>query len=507
MVGHAAKVILEADRPLIREEIFPQNGEFYGRSLSKTWQQTILDNFVRDGHVTETTTKSGIKRYNVRNELELAYIARACPPTVEDDDEEPMRQGTGYNKQEWTKYARCQVAIRALKRLLASHQSEGKSARFQPKTTLFLAKKGDKFQERQVIDQSWQKLFLSQLEEHGVIRSEDDKGIPVYEVASASLLQGVIDSDGHLPCVHTMLWPNEPCQIDHSQSKEDSSNSSPEEEPEAESESESESDEGPASEETPITEVKEEEPIPPNPPPAEIVSKPGEEKTDEHIISDALNQMLGLQGDIAENLSLQGKHLDVVTRLLTKLSHEVEHLHSKLDKVHDENVHLRTEHETMDNTICEMKESLENLEKAFDPNESSILAIRKRLVELEKLSVEHKASLDSSNKLIKTSLAEAAGSMVSAAAKAFIQADHSTVLTKMQTVEERLVESQSQVNHTLNAVFEALEKVRAEYKNNARTPAIFDRMTAIADELKRLQRLLPDLPAAIHVPSVDLSGV
>lgn len=484
LAAHAARTILESDRPLTREEIFPQNGEIYGRSLSRTWQRSILNSFVKDGYLTEST-KKGVPRYAARNRLELSYIATACPPTVE-DDEEPVR--AGYNQQEWAKHARCQVAYRALKRLLASFQSEGKASRVQPRTTLFIAKKGDKFQEKQVFDQSWQTAFIAQLIEHGVVYADDEDGIAVYGVASESLLQSVIENGGVIPCVHTLLWPDDPCKIDHTK-------------PTVEDQVTNESDpkiEAGLEESKP--EIEQEKVASVEPDMVPLVPKAVEEAEAKPAIDEPLQQLI-------EVIKLNGKSLDTTNRLLTKLTHEIEHLHSKIDKVHDENVHLRTEHETMDNTICEVREMLGSLEKAFDPNEASISVVRKRLSELEKLAVGHKESLESSNKLIKTSLGEAAAAMVSAAAKAFIQTDHSAVLTKMQTMEEHVVESQSQVNHTLNEVFEALEKVRAEYKNNARTPAIFDRMNAIAEELKRLQALLPDLPAAVRVPSVDLSEV
>jgi hypothetical protein len=185
----------------------------------------------------------------------------------------------------------------------------------------------------------------------------------------------------------------------------------------------------------------------------------------------------------------------------------MEHLHSKLDKVHDENVHLRKEHESITDQLDEMVETLDTIRKAVNPEEASINTIRKRLSELEKLAKDHKDMLESGNKLIKTSLAEAAAAMVSTAAKAFIQADHSVVLTKMDTMEGNLVEAQSRTNLVLQEVFEALDKVRAEYKTSTKTPAILDRMNAIADELQRLQGLLPELSAMNKITPVDLSGV
>jgi DNA repair exonuclease SbcCD ATPase subunit len=134
MCGYAARSILNADRPLARHEIFPKEGIFAG-SLSKSWQNRILEWFVKDGHVTERK-RNGVLLYEARDKAALADTARACPPIEEEEEEETPMRTAGYNKKEWDKWARVTVALRALKRLLASHQSDGDSAKWQPRTNI-----------------------------------------------------------------------------------------------------------------------------------------------------------------------------------------------------------------------------------------------------------------------------------------------------------------------------------------------------------------------------------
>jgi archaellum component FlaC len=229
---------------------------------------------------------------------------------------------------------------------------------------------------------------------------------------------------------------------------------------------------------------------------AEIEKEPTEPKeasSEKISTEEALEKIADCYKGLAEGLLTHGRAIDTSIKLMTKIAHEMDHLHSKTDKLHDENVHLREEHKKQDKFYDEMLRIMKDLAKALDPNESSISAIRKRLGEIEKLATEHKTSLDTSNKLLKTGLAEAASSMVAQAAKIFVQQDHSTVLTKMETVEEHVVEEQVKTAKVLGEVYEALERVRAEYKTQSRTPIILERMEAISGELKTLQDLLPKL--------------
>jgi hypothetical protein len=501
MCGYAARSILNADRPLARHEIFPKEGIFAG-SLSKSWQNRILEWFVKDGHVTERK-RNGVLLYEARNKAALADTARACPPIEEEEEEAPMRTA-GYNKQEWDKWARVTVALRALKRLLASHQSDGDSAKWQPRTTLFIAKKGDKFQQRAVMDPSWQKAFLNECVDNGVLKIKDEVGIPLYGIKSFARVTGIIEQNSEL-CVHTLLWPDTPCTIDHTRLQND------EEEEESEEETEESEEEAGEDEDDKPDEDKVEEKIPeaaaqPQFPAQVPTVEPHKPETDEESndkmgeSNEALAAILDLVTSVADNQSAVTRTIEANNQLQRRLLGELEHLHSKLDKIHDENVHLRKEHEEMGETLESMQEQLSKVAKAISPEESSINAIRKRLGELEKLSKDHADALHSSNQLMKGSLAEAATAMVNAAAKAFIQTDHSAVLIKMETVEGHLVEEQSRTQQVLREVFEALERVRAEYRSNTRTPAILDRMNAIAEELQRLQGLLPGL-------STDNSGL
>ena len=217
MIGHAARKLLEADHPLSLKEIFPNDGLQYGKKLSKTYQRNFLDRLVQNNTVT-TRKDASVVRYEARDRQMLNDLAASCPPDVQ---EEPMpikmslipRGSYGYNKKEWERFARFTVAKRALKRLMAA-ETNVDTSRCQPKTTLFIAQKGDKHQQKQVLDKRWQEDFLEELEKTGAVRSSDEQGVTIYSIENKKVVQELID-DKRKPCIHDLLWPAEPCPIDH----------------------------------------------------------------------------------------------------------------------------------------------------------------------------------------------------------------------------------------------------------------------------------------------------
>jgi len=502
MVSQAARTILEAERPLSMDEIFPDHGMAYGQKLSRSLQKFLLDNMFKDDLVTERR-KNGHTKWEVRDRSRLMDIAAGCPPNVPEDEEKMP-----YHGKEVEKRARVAVAIRALKRLMAA-DAHPETARVQPKATLFISKKGDRYQQKQVLDKSWQGPFLDRIVEQGSLEKRDDDGMVLYKIYNRKYIQAVIDN-GANPCIETLLWPDNPCKIDHV-------NQPPPEVQAIIAEA--------AESEVEVEEEKEDEPEPAQVVTqavvdavgtvAEAVMEPeekeedGEKKLD---MTDAIKTLLDCYESISKNVIAQSEGQKKIVSLMVKTAQEVDHVHSKLDKLHEENVTLRKLCDKQGDGLDEMVEIVKDLAKMLDPNESSINAIRKRLGEIEKISNEHRSLLQSSNQLIKTGLGEAASAMVAQAAKVFVQQDHSQVLVKMASVEENVLDAQAKTTKMLEEVYEALEKVRGEYKNHSRAPIILQRMEAIAGELQELQGVLADLPRkptdpGLRIASPDLSGI
>ena len=503
ILAQAARNLLEASIPIGLNEIFVDDGMMYGQKLSRSMQKVLMDKLYRDGVVSERSHNN--PKWEAKNIGRLIALAIGCPPTVSGDEE--MYHYLG---KEAEKRARVAVAIRALKRLVASDEHP-ETASSMPARTLFVAKKGDKHQQKQVWNKNWQESFLDQIVKQGsLVRTDEGDGLITYSINNKDYIQAVIDNRAK-PCVETLLWPENPCPIDHVSHPPDVKAILGEAMEESKSEPETKG-------EDPLTKVKQEVK-------AILDTVPKEERAetlkeaiktaekeafaadgDEEIsVKEALNTLLDIFHSVSDAVMTQGKCMDTQVKLSTKLVQEVDHLHSKMDKIHEENMTLRGDLSSSRVTIDSILGLVTSINKTLDPSDSSLNAIRKRLGDIEKIASEHKVSLEASNKLLKTGLAEAASSMVTQAAKVFVQQDHSEVLTKMQSVEENIIEVQSKTTKVLGEVYEALDKVRAEYKSSNRAPIILQRMEAISEELQHLQALLPDLPAAMNPP--DLSGV
>ncbi len=419
----------------------------------------------------------------------------------------------GYNAKEWEKHSRVQVAARAIQRLLASCSPETCIVKFAagPSAQLFIAKKGDKHQKRQVMNKSWQTAFLTELEKHGALKSSVDNGAQSYSL-NKSMLENIKNGTGSL-CIHTVLWPDIPCTFDHTAAAETVTDKPTgleqeilEGRLEILEERKQEISKQLASAETEQAEISEK---------LEAAKKTEAEGVPEVPVKEemsvgteeALKGLYDLCTNISDLLIVHGKTHDLFLKGLTKIAGEFEHIHSKVDKLHDENVHLRRESEANTKSLEGMFSLLKELQTQINPDDTVVGAVKKRLTELEKLATEHRDLLDAGNKFLKNSMTESAKTMVDAAAKAFIQVDHSLVLTKMEGVEEIIVDAQTRTDKALTEVYAALEKVRAEYKNSTRVPAIIDRMTTITAELQRLQTILPELPAQVKIVEPDLSGI
>jgi hypothetical protein len=209
MLGVAARTLLDTDVPLTRDEVFPQFE--YGKVLSKGLQINILNNLLREKVILESK-KNGVVRYFPIDRRELAWIAEIIPPTVGYDYSIPDEDMKFIGK-EGDKRARISVALRALKRLLASEESPT-SNNAQSRTSLFIAKKGDKFQQRQVLEETWQRNFLTRLIELNAISLRSESKIATYAVFDRVLVQNIVDNRGDM-CIYVLLFPDEKCMYTH----------------------------------------------------------------------------------------------------------------------------------------------------------------------------------------------------------------------------------------------------------------------------------------------------
>jgi ribosomal protein L19E len=499
MVAFAARNIYDAQRPLTLGEIFPEDGACFGKTISRSLQKVLLTNMRDDGLITETR-KEGVSRWKTNDARRLLRVAAHALPVLPDPEEDTM----SYHGSEADKKARCAVANRALRRLLEA-KKHPETIEAQNQTMLFIAKKGDKYQQRQVLDKSWQTAFLRRLVDEDMLKVSDESGMDCYWIPAGQIaaIEGILNGTIE-PCLHTLLWPDNPCTVNHAQNvptdvqeivdaTSEDTELTPEEkavgvEQAAAQVAEVLKDRGLSEEEqaSVLSVLRDER----KPEPTVETLKEDSDTKEETV--KALEQIVGLIESQSNILLALSNGTKVSTDFYKKVLQEIGHVHSKLDKLHEENTILREGVTHANDGLNDMIDIVKDLATSINPEDNNAAVIRKRLGDLEKLASEHKKSLDTNNQLMRTSLAEAASAMVAQAAQVFVKQDQSEVLTKINTVEENLLDGQSRVNKTLNEVYEALEKVRAEYKNSSRMPVILERMGAISEELQRLQALLPD---------------
>lgn len=492
--GIVARILLDSPIPLSRNELLDNITS--GKKFSQSAQDQFLSS-LRERKLIQIVREEGTSKYLADDKEMLERIAL---PRVSEDTEEVHMKGLNSKEQ----HARLVVATRALKRLAAS----ATASRAQSRAELFIAPKSDKHQKRQIWDISWQTRFLKKLHELGYLEAGDDEGTTVYGANNTEQMQKLIDNKVE-PCIATILWPETPCKLNH-ESKETEPAApapgpvgiTPEESTPAPNETAvhpPESEAGllhpPESKETPESEIQSiaEELSPSSLAKREspqtvayihaaidiIVELVKEDQKTTTVAMQAVTRTTELLGDIAKKVA----DLYVAVSGMKK---EIEHLHSKADKLHEENVQIRSE-------TGSASKVLNGLNEHFSPNEAVLNGIKKRMGDLEKLAQDHKDLLEANAKFVKSSMAEAASAMVDSAAKAFIQADHSIVLARIESMEDGVTTGLSQTSKSLEAINQALEMVKVEYRAHNKMPAIVDRMSSVMKELQILQALIPGI--------------
>jgi len=205
----AARILLDADRPLSMDEVFPAYLEkAYGIKMNRQIIRRAIRVMMDRDEVIEVKDGNSI-RFRINPDKSFALREFAAPPEALSEQEvETMRRGMTYHKNTEEIRARVFIALRALKRLAAAPNGMSRN-------TIFIAQKGNKFQERAVWNNGWQIPFLEELEARKVIVADEAEGIKLYIAQDRDFLVKVAEWKGEV-CVYTLLWPDNPCTVDHS---------------------------------------------------------------------------------------------------------------------------------------------------------------------------------------------------------------------------------------------------------------------------------------------------
>lgn len=208
IVSHVARVILDADRPLTRNELFPADPMVYGcRVITSSWKDKIIRSFVRLGEIDEVHRKGEVL-YVVKKRRSLEELAMPREEVCHVDAEVDEAMFKLSKMRALEHRARVEVALRALRRLLVSKGPQARPA-------LFILKRGDKYVEKVALDSRWQVDLLERLADEDLIDVEDDEGThTLYSVVDHGAIQKIVEG-GENPCIHTLLWPGMPCTVPH----------------------------------------------------------------------------------------------------------------------------------------------------------------------------------------------------------------------------------------------------------------------------------------------------
>ena len=458
---------MEANRPLSMDEIFPLNGLIMGKQLTSSRLKGLLEGLVKKGTIKEHGIGNKT-RYNYAQQGQVRKydpIVYGCPPTTVDDlvtvaMHHPMIKNRCQGKDPLYSeiQARVKIAARALERLAASGADTAEKSLL--RQNLFIANRGDKYQLKQIINEAWQCDFLSRLEKDGIINVIIDDNIKCYHIADMSFVNDLILSKGNI-CIYTMLWPEDPCDMDHDAARikmgidkfVDKSIT-----------------EGLSSEEI-LKKFKTKLDVASAARPALPKDNPtkdnGEKSSDQEIVDNNVEpgqdpvhinqehqELMNLNENLNEAFKVgvmelifkQSKvitaNFDFIKSSLKLLEEENNHLHKKLDILHNENLSI-----------------MEKIEKPKS-DEPILGSIKKKLSEIEKM-------VDTNNKSVKAGIAETAAAIVTAASK----------------------NENTDTSKALSDIFSSIEKIRMDIKND-RTQAIMDRTGVISVEIKKLGSIL-----------------
>jgi len=470
-----AKILLEADRFLTIDEILAYDNVDLGKTFGKSILKRDLSGLAVENLVVERKTKISREHYEIRygpgerntgKRDELRHMGGAFPPlNIKDDPnwELEMRR-VHYSGTEMQKAARAAIALRAIKRLIISGQANRtETAAAQARSALFLAKKGDKHQLKEALNHEWQYDLLSNLEKLRIISIDTkDQQIPLYMIKNSKLAQDVIDFTGDT-CIYTLLWPENPCTKSHSVEIQMALEEKVKDIP---------SDTTLPEEKDPITTLEKVNDVSNNFLKEVKDAVENEEEKLSTIGNDEIRllvesqiEIIKIQGEHIEKLkNIMNLQMELVTKQLTMIAKDVVHVHSKLDKLHEDQVLT----DTYINEIAKATESASS--------EASLGSIRKKMHELEKSFTQHDTKLENINKLVKSGLSEVANVVAKLA-----QPNNSAILQKISDLEHC-------VDTTLDEV-----KALAKSKSQTRMLEVVERMNSMSKELKHLETVMPAL--------------
>lgn len=217
LICYAATVLIQSELPVPLEELFPAYTNAAGntRVLGRKMQRAIVDGMVKNRYA-EVKKIDGVDHYVVGSCSHKLYSIAVAEDEVGDMAEvfgmsEGEMRMMRYSSKEAERRAKILLAIRAIKKLIAAKKPLAR-------TDLMLPRKGDKFEHRAAWTITWQTPFLMGLVDAGFIKCNPGKPA-TWEAVNIPELEKLAAGLGN-PCLRTLIWPDDPCPIDHSQEPE-----------------------------------------------------------------------------------------------------------------------------------------------------------------------------------------------------------------------------------------------------------------------------------------------
>jgi hypothetical protein len=205
IMAHVARAVLDADRPLARNELFPADPMVYGcKLITSSWKDNIIRALIRSGEIEEVRRKGEVL-YTARSRRSLEELAVPKEEARHAGVDEVMFKFS--KMQQLEKRARVEVALRALRRLLVAKGPQTRPA-------LFILKRGDKYVEKAALDPRWQVDLLERMADDDLVAIDEEDTHSLYAVVDRAAVQKLVEG-GENPCIHTLLWPDEPCTVPH----------------------------------------------------------------------------------------------------------------------------------------------------------------------------------------------------------------------------------------------------------------------------------------------------
>lgn len=211
IIAYAATVLAQSELPMTLDEIFPAYGGPRGpRTIGRKLQRSVVDAMMKKGYVSSRRI-CGVEMYEKSNSGGLWSVAILEDEIGEVADtfgtSEAEMRNRRYAAKEAERKGKMDVSVGVLKKLLSVPEPQSRSS-------LFKARRGDKFEERAAWTPTWQVPLMDALVKVGAVRAS---GSPVvYEAADRELLRRIYEWKEKGPnCLMTLLFPDSPCDMDH----------------------------------------------------------------------------------------------------------------------------------------------------------------------------------------------------------------------------------------------------------------------------------------------------